>query len=147
MADLTTITGKDRIFNGVTNSGTTDISEFVETLTDFTQSGNACTLDFTSGNVFYFTGTAFGANYTVNLTNVPTSNGKATVFSIIHTQDSTGYYPSTLNINGASATIKWLGGAVPTPTNSGLDVFTFTILRRGDAFEVLGSSQVAFASV
>jgi hypothetical protein len=57
------------------------------------------------------------------------------------TQGSTGYIPTTLNLNGASQTIRWVGGSAPTPTSSAgkIDIFNFSI--------ILAASTIVIASV
>lgn len=147
MSTLSQFTGKNRVFDGLSNTGRTSIAEFRETLVDVTQSGNAVTIDYTAGNVFFFTGTAFSANYTLNMTNVPTDNGFAHVINFIHTQSATGYFPTTVNIGGVGQTIEWSGASTPTPTSSSgaIDVFSFTLLRRGSSWTVLGNATTEFA--
>lgn len=142
MSNLRDFSGKNRVFNGITNtgtntfSGTTNVSELLEDLVDITQTSNVITLDYTVGNVFFFTGTAFSANYTVAITNNPTTDGKIASYTFIHTQSSTGYRPTAISVNGTSITLNFLGAAAPTPTSSAgkVDIFTFTILRRSSTF-------------
>jgi hypothetical protein len=128
-----------------TFTGTLDVQEIRETINDVTLSSNAGTFDWSTGNVF-FIGTAPSANMTFNLTNVPTDNGKIMSVTVFVTQGSTGYIPSTLNINGSSATIKWVNGTNPVPTSQAgkIDIFAFSLIRRGSAWTVLGSSSLNF---
>ena len=71
--------------------------------------------------------------------------------TVVVTQGATGYRPSAFQIDGTQPSggtsgIKWLGSAAPTPTNGAgkLDIFSFTLIRRGSAWEVLGSSVLNF---
>lgn len=112
-----------------------------EAVTDYTFASNVGTLNLNSGNISFF-GTAPTANFTLNVTNVPTGNGQAITLTIFVTQGSTGYIPTTFQIDGTGQTIKWANGAAPTPTSSAgkIDVFSFTLIRRSSAWSVFASS-------
>lgn len=124
----------------LTVSGKADFSELVETIVDVSISSGSVTTNFNDGNIFYID-TSPSENFTINATNVPTVNNKATTFSIIVKQGSTGYIPSNFAINGSSQTIRWVGGANPTPTSTlnDIDIFSFTLLRLSDSWIVLGN--------
>jgi len=145
IAGTMNVGGNSEFTGAVTITGPLRVQELVEDVVDVTQSGNAVTLNYTLGNIFYETGT-YSANYTVNITNVPTVNGRATVITYIDIQGSTGFRPATLNVNGSAVTIKYSGGTTPTPTSSAgkVDIFTFTLLFRGSAFECFASSALNF---
>jgi hypothetical protein len=51
--------------------------------------------------------------------------------NVFVTQGSTGYIPTTLNINGSAGAIRWANGLTPTATNGvgKIDIFTFTFHR------------------
>jgi len=116
------------------------VQELKEDVVDVAHSANAMTLDYQNGNIFFLTNTLSG-NATVNITNAPTTNGRTFTINLFITQGSTGYIPSTLNINGSSATIKWADSTTPTPTSGvgKIDVFNFTVVRRSSAYVVLGN--------
>jgi hypothetical protein len=128
-----------------TFTGGVRVQEMIEDVVDVTHSGNVVTLDYSSGNIFWLTNTP-SANLTANITNAPTDNGRIFTTNFLVTQGATGYYPSTLTINGSGATIKWAAGVVPTPTSSSgkIDLFTFTIVRRSSSYTVFASSNVNF---
>jgi len=116
-----------------------------ETTTDYTLASNVLTFNLSNGNVGYIA-TAPTAAMTFNFTNAPTTNGESITASIFVVQGATGYYPSTVQIAGTGQTIKWAGGAAPTPTSSAgkIDVFSFTLIRRSSAWTVLGSALANF---
>ena len=126
-------------------TGMLDVQEIREALNDVTLSSNVGTLDWTTGNVF-FIGTAPTGNMTFNITNVPTDNGEIMSVTVFVTQGSTGYIPSTLNINGSSATIRWVNGSNPVPTSQAgkIDIFSLSLIRRASSWTVLGSSSLNF---
>ena len=140
-----TASGAVSFTGGSSFTGTTDVQEIRENLTAVTLTSNVGTFDWTAGNIFYIA-TAPTANFTVNLTNVPTDNDKVMTVNIFTTQGSTGRIPGTLNINGSAATIKWPTGIAPTPTSSAgkIDVFNFTLIRTGSAWIVLGGSNLNY---
>lgn len=148
MASLqsTSVTGTLSSTQTATFTGGLRAQELIEDVIDVTQTSNVVTLDYNLGNVFYFTGTQFSANYTVNIANAPATNGRAFVLTFIHTQGATGRRPQTLSIAGVPITLKWAGANAPTPTSSSgrVDVFSFTILYRGSAYESLVTSALDF---
>ena len=138
-----TATGSVSVTGGITIVGTSDIQEMREVLVPTTITSNIANCDWTAGNI-YWIGTAPSANFTVALTNVPTDNNRILTINIFVTQGSTGYIPNALSIDGSSQTIKWPTAAAPSPTSvSGrIDVFTFTLVRVGSAWTVLGSANL-----
>jgi hypothetical protein len=126
-------------------TGTLDAQEIREAINDITLSSNVGTFDWSTGNVF-FIGTAPTANMTFNFTNVPTENGEIMSITVFVTQGATGRIPSTLNINGSAATIRWVNGTNPVPTSTAgkIDIFAFSLIRRADSWTVLGSSSLNF---
>jgi hypothetical protein len=101
---------------------------------------NVETLDLATSNVSYIT-TAPTANWTLNVTNAPTTNDQAITVTVFCTQGATGYIPATLQIAGSGQTIKWQNGAAPTPTSSAgkIDIFSFTLVRKSSAWVCFGS--------
>lgn len=116
-----------------------------ETVTDRTISANICTFNFSDGSIGYIS-TAPGANFTVNVTNVPAIAGTSLTITLFVVQGATGYIPNALQIDGAAQTIKWASGTAPTPTNGAgkIDIFTFTMIRRGSSWTVFGSAVINF---
>jgi len=91
--------------------------------------------DVTLGGVFYHTGVA--ANFTANFTNMPVTNARAILLSLIIVQGTTPYMANAIQIDGAAHTIKWLGGNVPTGNASKIDVVSFSFLRTSNSWTVL----------
>jgi hypothetical protein len=132
-----TVTGTERF------TGRFDVQEMREDILPVTMASNVLTCDYTSANIFY-SATAPSANWTLNLTNVPTDDNKSLSIAAIQSQGATGYVPTTFQIDGSAVTIKWAGGTAPTPTANKLDIFNFSLLRVGSAWQVLGSANVNF---
>jgi hypothetical protein len=128
-----------------TTTGSLNVQEIREKVTDSSISTNVMTCDYTTGTIFYQASNP-SANFTVNVTNLPTDDGNAITISIFVTQGSTGYIPNALQVAGSAQTIKWAGGTAPTPTSSSgkIDLFTFSLIRRGSAWTVLGSANLNY---
>ena len=76
-----------------------------------------------------------------NLTNLPLDTGYATTVTFVLTQGATARMVDVIKIAGATQTIKWVGGAVPTGTASGVDAVSFSIIRTATStYTVLGQS-------
>lgn len=126
-------------------SGRIDKTTVRESVADVSVSASAVTADYATGDIFYV-GTAPASNFTVNLTNAPTDDGKAITVVLFVTQGATGYYPNVVQVAGSAQTIKWANGAAPTPTSSAgkIDIFSFTFVRRSAAWIVFGSSNLGY---
>jgi hypothetical protein len=137
---LVTFTG------GSSFTGTTDVQEMREQVVDVTLSSNVGTLNWTSGNIYYIATAPTGA-MTFNVTNVPTTASRVMTINVFVTQGSTGYIPTTFQIDGSSQTLKWAGGSTPSATNGAgkIDVFTFTMMRTsGGSWIVYGGAMNNF---
>jgi hypothetical protein len=152
VGSLTGLTAATPNFTGpLTSAGVStftnrlDVQQTRETVNDSTASANAFSCDYSIGALFYGTGSLTG-NFTVNITNVPTDNGKAMTLSLFVTQGATGRIPTTLNVNGSSVTILWVGGSAPTPTSSSgkIDIFNFTLIRRSSSWTVLANANLNY---
>jgi hypothetical protein len=128
-----------------TFTGGVRVQEMIEDVIDAGLSSNVATFDYSVGNIFWLTSTP-SANMTWNITNAPTTDGRIFTINVLVTQGSTGYLPSTFNINGSSITIKWAAGITPTPTSTSgkIDVFTLTLIRRASTFTLLGAANLNF---
>jgi len=103
--------------------------------------------DVTTQSVLYYTSNA-SANWTVNfrassgtsLNTLMAVNDTITVAFLV-TQGWTAYYNNALQIDGSSVTPKYQGGSAWTAGNaSGIDVYTYTIIKTASAtFTVLAS--------
>jgi len=119
--------------------GILDVAEVREVVVNNYFSTNVLTANYNDGAIHYIA-TAPNANFTISLTNVPTTTPKSITMSFLVTQGATGYIPTTFNLNGSSQTIRWVGGSAPTPTSSvgKIDIFNFTI--------ILSTSTIVIAS-
>lgn len=123
-----------------TNIEVTGLSTFNETVDVFatkTLASGTVTHDFLESNSWYHSSIA--ANFTVNLTNTPTTADRFYTITIYLAQGGTGRLVTGFQIDGAAQTINWAGGVVPTPSASGLDIQTFSLYRSGSTWYVFAS--------
>lgn len=103
--------------------------------------------DVTTQSILYYTSNA-SANWTVNfrassgtsLNTLMAVNDVITVTFLV-TQGATAYYNNAVQVDGSSVTPKYQGGTAWSSGNvSGIDVYTYTIIKTASAtFTVLAS--------
>jgi collagen type VII alpha len=124
-------------FTGTTTfTGITTLQESIEVLNTKTTATGTVAHDFTTGSIFHHS--SISANFTANITNVPTTNDRTIVVSIILVQGATPYIPNALQIDGSAQTIKWQDNTVPTGSANKVDIVSFSLIRTGSAWTVLG---------
>jgi hypothetical protein len=125
--------------NNATLTGFTTIEETTEVVTGLSEATGTVVHNLSSSAVFYHTTPA--ANFTANFTNVPTTNNRTIVCTLIIAQGVSGRVPNAVQIDGAAQTITWLGSAsAPTGNANKVDIVSFTLVRVGSAWaQVLGS--------
>ena len=107
--------------------------------------------DITTQSVLYYTSNA-SANWTVNFRassgtslNTAMSTGQTATVVFLVTQGSTAYYNSAVQVDGSSVTPKYQGGTAWAAGNaSGIDVYTYTIIKTGSAAFTILASQTQF---
>ena len=117
--------------------GTSTFQQVTEKLQTKTSAVGTVVHDYSLGTLFYHS--SISANFTANITNVPTTNDRSIVVSLILDQGATGYIPNALQIDGSSQTINWVGGATPTPISNKKELVSFVLLRISSSWIVLGS--------
>jgi hypothetical protein len=135
------------VTDGVTVDGTLDIEEVYEKVNLSTGTSGTVTIDTTGYGVDYFTLNQT-ANRTINFTNVNANlgTGQSVTVSVLMTQGGTAYYLNAYQVDGTTVTPKWSGGSAPTEGNaSGIDVYTFTIIKTANATFTVLASQSQYA--
>lgn len=134
----TTVSGALSVTGSTLLSGATSIQLTSEIYTSKTGATGVVAHDLTAGGTFYHTNPA--ANFTANFTNVPTTDARIIVVSLIIAQASTAYVPTAVQIEGVAQTIKWMGGSAPTGNNSKTDIISFSLQRSTTSWIVYGQS-------
>jgi hypothetical protein len=124
--------GTTTILNGLTT-----FYETTEVINTKTGATGTVVHDFSTGAVFYHS--SLSANFTANFTNVPTTNNRTIAVVLILSQGATGYYPSAVQIAGVAQTILWQGALLPSGTANRIDVVSFTLIRTGSVWTVIGA--------
>ena len=97
--------------------------------------------DFSLGSVFYITSPS--NDFTLNVTNLPTTDSRAVNITVFVSQGISSFGLTGFEIGGVSQTIKWIGGTQSTPLPTTVTAYTFNILRSGDNWvEVLGAAGI-----
>jgi hypothetical protein len=107
--------------------------------------------DVTTQSVLYYT-TDASANWTVNIRgngttslNTLMSTGQAITVVFLVTQGATAYYNNAFTIDGSSVTPKYQGGTAWTAGNvSGIDAYSYTIVKTGSAAFTVFAAQTQF---
>jgi hypothetical protein len=108
--------------------------------------------DVATQSIVYYTTNA-SANWTLNLRgsasatlNSLMSIGQTISVTFMVTQGATAYYNSALQVDGASVTPKWQGGATPTAGNiNSVDAYTYAIVKTANATFTVFATQSKFA--
>lgn len=139
-------------FNGTPSSLAEVLVNAAETTTvSATAATGTVNFDVTSQSVLYYTTNASG-NWTINfrgssgtsLDNIM-KTGQSVTLAFLVTQGSTAYYNSAVQVDGSSVTPKWQGGAAPSAGNaSGVDIYTYTIIKTASATFSVFASQTQF---
>jgi hypothetical protein len=132
---------------GVTVAGTTQLEEVYELVA----------VSSTTSGVITFPADSYGvrfqnvnqlANRTINFSNVNANldAGQSYTCAILMQQGATAYYLNVYQVDGTGVTPKWQGGSAPTAGNaSGIDSYSFTIIKTADATFTVLASQIQFA--
>jgi hypothetical protein len=123
-------------FTNLTASGLTSLAEITEVLNTKTAATGVVTHDFSTGAIWYHS--SISANFTVNLTNVPTTNDRIITVSLLLNQGATGRLPNAFQIDGVAQTIRWQNNVTPTPNINIIEIATFSLIRTGSTWFVLG---------
>jgi hypothetical protein len=141
-----------KTFSGSTSVAATKLTNAKEVTTiSATAATGTIDYDVTTQSVLYYTSDA-SANWTVNFrgssgTSLDTlmSTGESMTVAFLVTQGATAYYNSAVQVDGSSVTPKWQGGTAPTAGNaSGVDAYTYTIVKTGSATFTVFAAQTQF---
>lgn len=147
-----TFTGT-KTFTGTSSAQAIVLNDAAEVATvSATAATGTINYDITTQAVLYYT-TDASANWTLNFrgssgtslnTLMTTGQSMTAVFMV--TQGGTAYYNNVLQIDGSSVTPKYQGGTAYTAGNaSSIDIYSYTIIKTGNAAFTVLASQTKFA--
>jgi len=133
-------------------TSTASINEVIEKCTIDTSTTGTLNFDVLTQAVVYLD-TDQTADRTVNFRGDGSTTldsvmatGESMTFAVLATQGATPYYFNTIQIDGTGVTPKYQGGTAPTAGNaSGIDSYSFTIIKTGSATFTVLASQTQFA--
>lgn len=141
------------VFAGTTSSQAAKFTNMGESASIIASApGSTVNFYVASGAIQYHT-TAAANNWTLNVawssgTSMNTAMSTGDVVSIAHMVTNTGsaYYPTAFQVDGASITPKWQGGTAPTSGDtSAVDIYTYTVIKTGNAAFTIFATQTKFA--
>ena len=131
-----TISGVNIQGNTSFTAGVVNFQSVSQTIVSLTGATGVVTHNLSNGAVFFHS--SIVGNFTANFTNVPTTNDRGIGIALILDQGGTGYLPTAVQIDGASVTLRWAYDTVPTPSSSQIDMVSFTLIRTGATWYVIG---------
>jgi hypothetical protein len=111
--------------NNIIVAGTTTVQQIEEVGQTKTGATGTVVHDWTTGSIFYHS--TMLANFTANITNVPTTADRAYTATLILKQGATGYYANALQVNSSPTTILWANATGPTGTAGRTEIESFTL--------------------
>lgn len=147
-----TFTGT-KTFSGTSSALAMVLNDAAETTTvSATAATGTINYDVTTQSVLFYTTNA-SANWTVNFRassgtslNTAMAIGQSVTAAFLVTQGSTAYFNSAVQVDGSSVTPRWQGGTAPAAGNaSGVDVYTYTIIKTANATFSVFAAQTRFA--
>ena len=137
----------------VTFNGAGKIQQIAEKVTtEATAATGTVNYDVITQAVWNFTSDA-AANWTLNIRgdgsnslNSIMDTGESITIAHMVPQGATPYYNSAVQVDGSSVTPIWQGGSAPTGGNaSSTDIYTYTVIKTGDATFTVLAAQTQFA--
>lgn len=153
-----TITGANtfnakQTFNGSSSQLAAVLANAAEKITvSATAATGTINFDATTQSILYYTSNA-SANWTMNFRassgttlNAAMDTGQSLTLVFLATNGATPYYNNVVQVDGSTITPKFQGGvAWAFGTASGIDAYTYTIIKTGSAAFTVLASQIRFA--
>lgn len=147
-----TFTAEQSFSGNISITSTASINEVIEKCSISSTTTGTLNFDALTQAVL-FLDTNQTANRTINFRGDSSNSlnsmmniGESMTFAVLATQGSTAYYFNAVQIDASSVTPKWQGGAAPTEGNAtGIDSYTFSIIKTASATFTVLASQTQFA--
>jgi len=137
---------------GTTSATAFKVANITETANIVASAPSATTNFYVNAGAVQFYTTSAANNWTLNVAfssgtslNTAMAIGDSISVTMLSTQGATAYYNSAVTIDGTSVTPKWQGGTAPTTGNvSGIDIYTYAIIKTASATYTVLASQTQF---
>jgi len=106
-------------------SGTTTLQQVQIIGQTITNATGTVDHNWSTGDIFYHSN--IQANFTVNITNIPTTSDKAYNLTLILNQGSSAYFANALQVNGVSVQIYWANSSIPSANANKKDLQSFAL--------------------
>jgi len=104
-------------FTAINNTGSSQLNRIIETITSLTGS-SSITASYSNSGIFYIS-SPVSANFTINLTNIPTTSNYCTYSITLLINSATNKtYCNAITVNGTSYTIIYSGGSANISVSS-----------------------------
>ena len=139
-------------FNGSASELASKLTNVLEPITiSATAATGTINYDITTQSVLYYTTNA-SASWTLNFRassgtslNAAMAIGESITVTFAVTQGASAFYNNVVQVDGGAVTPKWQGGTAPAAGNaSGIDVYSYTIIKTGNAAFTVLASQTQF---
>lgn len=130
-------TANTATFSNLTLSGIYYSKYNTETIDTKTNATGVVVHNFNDTNTWWHS--SISANFTVNLTNVPTTTSRVINITLNLVQGAVPYLATGFQIDGVAQTIVWSGRQIPTPSAGRTEVQTFTLYRVSAQWYVISS--------
>ena len=152
-----TITGDgNAVFSGITTVTNFDakgtlVEAFSSTTTAYNSNGN---LNISNGNVQFSSANLGGTGSTLNIIsstgiNTDLADGQTLTVTAISAVNATTAFVNKITVDGKATgiTTHWVGGSVPSAGGgSGVDLYTFNLLKTGSATYIIVANQTLTSS-
>jgi hypothetical protein len=118
-------------------TGVLSIAETQELVNTVAAPTTTQAVDWTTGSIFYVTGMT--ANWTANITNLPTTANRSYVVAFVLIQGGAPYMLNALQIAGSATTINWNNATLPTGTANRRELVSLVLIYTGTSWVVLGN--------
>lgn len=114
-------------------TGITTVQHLSEVVTAIAGATGTVEHNFNTGSsIFYHTNVQ--DHFTANFVNVPTTNGRSYLITLVVVQGATPYVPQAVSIEGVSQNLYWTNNDQPEGTANKTEFYTFNLIRRNDAW-------------
>lgn len=118
--------------------GSTPVGRLSDPVTLNSAGTGTITYNWSADSSFYYE-TGLTSNYTAAFINVPVLNNKHYLINLLISQGATGYYPSTVSINGTVVQVKWCNGVVPIPSTNFKDLVSLSLFYINGVWSLHGN--------
>jgi hypothetical protein len=138
MVGYTGSAGADGVIGYTGSAGADGLVSVTEDVIVLSGSAGSVDHDLNLGSIFYHTNVT--SAFDVNITNAPLTQNASTVVVLFIAQGTTAYPINQVLIDSVPQPVKWMGGIFPIQSPSNIDIISFSLIKIGSDWNVLGQS-------